>query len=159
MGTTEQRLTDLGIELPEPWRMPEGVARAFAAVRVHDATAYIAGHGPVDGLAILRQGTVGEDLTVDDGYDSARLTGLAITSSLQQVVGDLDSITWLRATVYVNAVAGLEGPTLTRIGDGFSDVINDIFGDRGAHARATVGVASLAFDVPTIIEATVAIGG
>jgi enamine deaminase RidA (YjgF/YER057c/UK114 family) len=154
---THDRIAALGIVLPAPWRLPEGVHRAFEIVRVHGDTAYVAGHGPVDGDTIRMQGTIGDDLTVEDGYDSARLTAHAITASLSRVIGDLDTITWLRATVYVNAVAGLAGPSLTRVGDGFSDFINGAFGDRGQHARATIGAASLAFGVPTIIEATVAL--
>ncbi len=59
--------------------------------------------------------------------------------------------------MYVNAVPDLQGPALTRVADGFSDVINDIFEERGAHARATVGVTGLAFGVPTIIEGLVAV--
>ena len=156
MGT-KQRLEAMGVTLPRPWYLPEGVHQAFEIVRVHGGHAFVAGHGPVDGAEILMQGTVGDDLTVDDGYESARLTAQAITASLQRVVGDLDAVTWLRATVYVNALPGLEGPILTRVGDGFSDFVNDVFGARGPHARATIGAGSLAFDVPTIVEASVAV--
>lgn len=141
-----------GLELPEPWRLPAGVRQTFAVVRVHGGVAYVAGHGPVDGTDILMQGRVGDDQTVEDGYRSARLTGLAVTASLQRAVGSLDSVAWLRATGYVNAVPGLPGPSLTRVADGFSDVVDEIFGERGAHARATVGVSALAFGVATIVE-------
>ena len=146
-----------GLELPAPWRLPEGVRQTFEIVRVHAGTAYVAGHGPVDGTEILVRGKVGDDLTVEDGYRSARLTGLAVAASLRRVLGNLDAVTWLRATVYVNAVPGLEGPALTRVADGFSDVINDIFGDRGRHARATIGASALAFYVTTIVEGMVAV--
>jgi hypothetical protein len=61
------------------------------------------------------------------------------------------------ATVYVNAMPDLPGPALTRVADGFSDVINDLFGERGSHARATCGVGALVFGVPTIIEAMVSL--
>jgi hypothetical protein len=54
-------------------------------------------------------------------------------------------------------VPDLGGPALTRVADGFSDVINEIFGDRGRHARATIGAAALAFGVPTIVEGMVAV--
>ena len=94
---------------------------------------------------------------VEDGYQSARLTALAVTASLRRALSSVESVTWLRATVYVNAVAGLGGPALTRVADGFSDVINEIFGDRGRHARATMGAPALAFDVPTIVEGMVAV--
>lgn len=157
MAQTLERLRTLGVELPEPWRLPEHVRQTFGIVRIHEGFAYIAGHGPVSGTEILMHGRVGQTLSIEEGYESARLTALAITASLQRVAGSLDSITWLRATVYVSAVPGLEGPALTRVADGFSDVINDVFGARGQHARATMGASALAFDVPTIIEATVAV--
>lgn len=154
---TAAQLKALDITLPPPWRMPDGVRGAFEIVRVHGAHAYVAGHGPVSGAEILMHGTVGDDLSVEDGYHSARLTGLAVVSSLERVIGGLDSITWLRATVYVNATPGLSGPSLTRVGDGFSDLVNAVFGDRGHHARATIGAVALAFDVPTIVECQLAL--
>jgi enamine deaminase RidA (YjgF/YER057c/UK114 family) len=157
MTSTMQRLDTLGADLPEPWRLPEGIRQTFQIVRVHGGVAYVAGHGPVRGTEILMQGRVGDDLSVEDGYASARLTALAIVASLRRTVGDLDALTWLRSTVYVNAAPDLAGPALTRIADGFSDVVNDLFGERGQHARATLGVAALAFGVPTIIEATVSL--
>ena len=157
MPGTRERLEAMGVELPAPWRLPDGVHRAFEIVRIHAAMAFVAGHGPVDGAEIRMHGRVGDDLTVDDGYESARLTAHAITASLLRAIGDLDSITWLRATVFVNAIPGLEGPSITRVGDGFSDFVNDLFGERGQHARATIGATSLAFGVPTIVEATVAV--
>lgn len=157
MTSTLQRLEALGAELPEPWRLPDGVRQAFQIVRVYGGIVYVSGHGPVAGTEILAQGRVGADLTVEDGYASARATALAIVASLHRAVDDLDGLTWLRSTVYVNAAPDLAGPALTRVADGFSDVVNGLFGERGAHARATVGVSALVFNVPTIIEAAVAL--
>jgi hypothetical protein len=111
----------------------------------------------VRGTEVLMRGRIGDDLDVDDGYESARLTALAIVSSLHRVLGSLDSITWLRATVYVNAIPDLAGPALTRVADGFSDVVTELFGERGHYGRATCGANALAFGVPTIIESTVAL--
>ncbi len=82
---TVTRTVDL--ELPQPWRLPEGVRQTFDIVRVHAGTAYIAGHGPVEGTDILMRGRVGDDVTVEDGYRSARLTGLAVVASLERVLG------------------------------------------------------------------------
>jgi len=155
--STMQRLDALGAELPEPWRLPDGVRQTFQIVRMHAGTAYVAGHGPVRGTETLMQGRIGDDLSVEDGYTSARLTALAIVASLRLTLSDLDAVTWLRSTVYVNATPDLTGPALTRVADGFSDIVNDLFGDRGQHARATIGVATLAFGVPTIIEATLSL--
>ena len=145
------------VDLPQPWELPSTVRRTFEIVHVHGGIAYIAGHGPVSGTDILMTGKVGLDLSVEDGYQSARLTALAVTASLRRALPSLESVTWLRATVFVNAVPGLGGPALTRVADGFSDVINEIFDDRGRHARAAMGAAALAFDVPTIVEGMVAV--
>ena len=156
-NSTMQRLDALGADVPDPWRLPDGVRQTFQIVRVHGGLVYVAGHGPVRGTEILMQGRVGEDLDVEAGYASARLTALAIVASLLRAVGDLDAVVWLRSTVYVNATPEVTGPALTRVADGFSDVVNDLFDDRGQHARATVGAAALAFGVPTIIEATLSL--
>jgi enamine deaminase RidA (YjgF/YER057c/UK114 family) len=159
MSKIHERLQQADLTLPEPWRLPDGVHRAFELIRLHGDAVYVSGHGPVDGSAVLMMGKVGAELAVEDGVASARATGLAVISSLRRVVPDLDALTWLRATVYVNAIPGLDGPSLTQIGDGFSDVVNEVFGARGRHARATLGVASLAFNVPTIAEASLVIDG
>jgi hypothetical protein len=80
---------------------------------------------------------------------------LAIVASLRRTVGDLDAVTWLRSTVRVSAAPDLAGPALRQVADGFSDVPNELFGERSQHARATIGVAAVALGVPTIIEATI----
>ena len=155
--TVLDRIGGLGCQLPRPWELPPGVRRAFEIVRIHRGIAYLAGHGPVDGGEIRMQGRIGQDLDVQDGYDSARLTALAIIASLQRAVGDLDSLTWLSARVFVNATPEVGAAELTRIADGFSDVVNTAFGEQGRHSRAAVGASTLAFNVPTIIEAAVAV--
>ena len=102
-------------------------------------------------------GKVGTDLTPEQGYAAARLTALAILSSLKEKLGDLDRIEgWLRVFGMVNA-----GPGFNRfpaVINGFSDLILEVFGpDIGAHARSAVGMAGLPFDIPVEIEAEVAI--
>ena len=158
MGTIQDRLTDLGLALPEPWTLPPGVEAAFDIVVVSRAQAWVAGHGPVDGSQILMQGVVGDDLTVEQGQEAARLTALSIVASLERALGDLDRVSrWLRAAVYVNCIPQLPGPSLTMIGDGFSKVIRSIWGHAGGHARVSPGVHALPFKLPTVIEATVEI--
>lgn len=143
--------------VPAPWTIPDDVRGAFEIIRIVDGTAYISGHGPLDGTNFLMQGRIGEQLSVEDGYQSARLSGLSIVSTLNHALEDLDHVTWLRATVYVNASPGLDGPALTQVGNGFSDLIYELWQERGRHARATVGVSSLVFGVPTIVEAVVSL--
>ncbi len=156
MGKIQDRLTNLGLSLPQPWTLPSGVEAAFDIVVVSRGQAWVDGHGPVDGSRILMQGVVGDDLTVEQGQEAARLTGLSILASLERALGDLDRVSrWLRAAVYVNCVPQLAGPSLTMIGDGFSKVIRRIWDDAGGHARVSPGVRALPFNLPTVIEATV----
>ena len=80
---------------------------------------------------------------------------MAIVASLRRNVGDVDAVTWLRSTVRASAAPDLAGPALTLVADGLTNVPNELFGERSQHGRATIGVAALAFGVPTIIEATI----
>jgi enamine deaminase RidA (YjgF/YER057c/UK114 family) len=110
-----------------------------------------------DGSLAKPIGKVGTDLTQEQAYTAARLTGLAILSSLQQALGDLDRIeAWLRVFGMVNAGAGFN--RFPAVINGFSDLILEVFGaDVGAHARSAVGMAGLPFGIPVEIEAEVAI--
>ena len=159
MGQIEQRLATLGLVLPPPMQAPPGVVLPFPWVRVHGSRAFVSGHGPLaaDGSLAKPLGKVGAELTQAQGYDAARLTGLAILASLKQALGDLDRIeAWLRVFGMVNA-----GPGFNRfpaVINGFSELIQEVFGaDVGAHARSAVGMAGLPFDIPVEIEAEVAI--
>ena len=103
----------------------------------------------------LPLGKVGRDLTVEQGYQAARLTALAILGSLQRALGDLDRITaWTRVLGMVNSAPGFnQQPAVI---NGFSDLILELFGsERGAHARSAVGMAELPFDIPVEIEGEV----
>jgi enamine deaminase RidA (YjgF/YER057c/UK114 family) len=160
MAQIEQRLASLGLSLPPPLRVPAGVALPFPWVRVSGKRAFVSGHGPLapDGSLAKPLGKIGTDLTEEQGYAAARLTGLAILASLKLALGDIDRIeAWLRVFGMVNA-----GPGFNRfpaVINGFSDLVLDVFGpDAGAHARSAVGMAGLPFDIPVEIEAELAIG-
>ncbi len=161
MGQVEQKLHALGLVLPAPMQMPAGAVLPFPWVRVFGNRAFVSGHAPLaaDGLLAKPLGKVGTDLTLEQGYDAARLTGLAILASLKQALGDLDRIeAWLRVFGMVNAGAGFN--RFPAVINGFSDLILEVFGpDAGAHARSAVGMAGLPFDIPVEIEAEVAIRG
>lgn len=97
MGRMDRRLDELGLTLPKPMEPPGN----FELVTVHAGIPFVAGHAPIDGSTVLVQGLVGGDLTLDDGYRAARLTGLSIVASLKRALGDLDRVTrWLRAVGY-----------------------------------------------------------
>ena len=159
MPTIEQRLGALGLVLPAPFKPPSGMVLPFRSVRVVGTRALISGHGPQnkDGSIAEPLGKLGRDLTVEQGYAAARITGLSILGSLQRALGDLDRITnWVRVFGMVNSGPGFnKQPSVI---NGFSDLIIELWGAQaGAHSRSAVGMAELPFDIPVEIEAEVEI--
>jgi YjgF/chorismate_mutase-like, putative endoribonuclease len=157
MPRIQERLAALGLVLPAPIKPPPGVLLPFQFVRVIGTRALISGHGPqnVDGSVAGPTGKLGRNLTVEQGYEAARLTGLSILGSLERALGDLDRIArWVRVFGMVNS-----GPGFNRqpsVINGFSDLILELFGpDVGAHSRSAVGMAELPFDIPVEIEGEV----
>jgi hypothetical protein len=151
---TEARLEELGIVLPAPMKPPGN----FKLVNVHEGVAYVAGHTAIDGSTVLVQGAVGRELTVEDGYRAARLTGLSIIASLKFELGDLDRVTkWLRAVGYVQTAPDFHDNA--KVVNGFSDLIVEIWGDAGQHARSAPGQGPSPLNVPIIVDAIVAVSG
>jgi enamine deaminase RidA (YjgF/YER057c/UK114 family) len=152
MGRIEERLEELGLVLPEPMNPPGN----FQLVTVHRGVAYVAGHAPIDGSAVLVEGAVGAGATLEDGYRAARLTGLSMIASLRKVLGDLDRVTrWLRAIGYVQAAPGFHENA--KVVNGFSDLIVEVWGDAGRHARSAPGQGRSPLNVPIIVDAIVAV--
>jgi enamine deaminase RidA (YjgF/YER057c/UK114 family) len=140
------------LTLPEPMQPPGN----FKLVNVHAGVAYVAGHPAISGTKILVQGAVGRDLTLEEGYNAARLTGLSILASLKQELGDLDRVTrWLRAVGYVQSVPGFHDNA--KVVNGFSDLIVQLWGDNGRHARSAPGQGPSPLNVPIIVDAIVAV--
>ena len=152
MGRVQASLGELGIVLPAPMDPPGN----FELVSVHAGIAYVAGHAPIDGSKVLMQGAVGSELTLDEGYCAARLTGLSILASLKRALGDLDRVSrWLRAVGYVQTVPGFHDNA--KVLNGFSDLIIEIWGDAGRHARSAPGQGPSPLNVPIIVDAFVAV--
>ncbi len=150
--SVDRRLQELGIALPTPLQPPGN----FELVTIHGGLAYIAGHGPFDGSNVLVQGRVGDDLTLQQGYAAARLTALSILASLERELGSLNRVTrWLRAVGYVHCAPGFgKNAAVT---NGFSDLIIELWGDAGRHARSSPGQGPSPLNVPVIIDAIVAV--
>ena len=159
MSEIETRLAALGLSLPAPMKLPPGVVLPFPWVRVHGDRAFISGHGPLapDGSIAQPLGKVGRELSLEQGYEAAKLTGLAILSSLMAELGDLDRIVaWLRIFGMVNA--GGDFTQFPAVVNGFTDLIASLYGpERGQHSRSAVGLAGLPFEIPVEIEAELAI--
>jgi enamine deaminase RidA (YjgF/YER057c/UK114 family) len=153
----EARLAELGLVLPQPQRLPGGPL-PFSPVRISGNRAYIAGHGPLnlDGTVAEPLGKVGAELTLEQGVQASRLVALAILADLKRALGDLDRVTaWLRVLGMVNCAPGfVNTPAVI---NGFSNLILDLYGEAGKHARSAVGMAELPFRIPVEIEAEVEI--
>lgn len=154
----EARLAELGLTLPPPLVIPAGARLPFSPVHVVGVRALISGHGPQgpDGTVVGPFGKVGVDVTLEEGYASARAVALSMLGSLQRTLGDLDRIVgWVRLFGMVNCA-----PTFDRqpaVINGCSDLILEVFGEAGAHARSAVGVAALPWGIPVEIEGEVLI--
>jgi enamine deaminase RidA (YjgF/YER057c/UK114 family) len=152
MGALESRIQELGLSLPAPMDPPGN----FRLVNVHDGLAYIAGHPPIDGSTVLAQGVVGRDITLEEGYEAARLVALSILASLKKELGDLDCVTkWVRAVGYIQTAPGFHDNA--KVLNGFSDLIVELWGDAGRHARSAPGQGPSPLDVPVIVDAIVAV--
>jgi|SRR5947209_16895085 len=157
MPKIEARLEELRLVLPRPLQMPPGVTLPFPWVRVIGSRAVFSGHGPTntDGSLAQPLGKVGAEVSVEQAYEAARLTGLAILGSLRRELGDLDRIAgWNRVFGMVNSAPGFNRQPA--VINGFTELILAVFGPTvGAHARSAVGLAELPFNIPVEIEGEV----
>lgn len=155
----EKRLEELGLVLPQPAKVPPGVKIQFAWVRVHGDRAYVSGHGPLnpDGAPAGPFGQVGAEVSAEQAHAAARLTALAMLSSLRLALGDLDKISaWLMVSGMVSVAPGFAATT--NVINGCSEVLLEVFGfDVGTHARTAIGVTHLPLNLPVIIAAEVAV--
>ena len=137
----EQKLNDLGIVLPE---MEAPIAN-YLKYRQVDNLIFLAGHGPCGGE--YKSGKLGRDLTIEEGYQAARLTCICMLATLKAAIGDLDRVKQVvRVTGMVNSMPAFTDQP--KVVNGFSDLLTEVFGDQGKHARAAVGMASLPSDIP-----------
>jgi enamine deaminase RidA (YjgF/YER057c/UK114 family) len=144
----EARLKELGITLPEPAK-PMG--NYVPGVRVGNLL-FMSGHGPIraDGRPLPR-GKVGRDLTTEEAYKVAREVGVNLLASARNILGSLDRIKRVvKVLGMVNSTDGFgEHP---KVINGFSDLMVEVFGDNGRHARSAVGMADLPVGIPVEIE-------
>ena len=154
MDRIADRLAELDLELPQPPTAPPGVVLPFRWVRVSGGHAYISGHGPLDGSDVLVRGKVGDAVSPERGTEAARLTALSVFASLRQELGDLDRVTgWVKALGLVNCAPGFSGTP--GVINGFSDLVIDVWGEPGRHARSAIGAAELPFEMSVEVEAIV----
>ncbi len=157
--TPDERIKELNLVLPAPLKLPANVTLPFSWVRRRGDRAFVSGHIPLnaDGSIYEPTGKVGAEVTIEQAYQAARHTGLAILGSLKRDLGSLDKISaWLRVFGMINVAPGfVQTPSVI---NGFSDLIIEVFGrERGDHCRSAVGMAELPFRAAVEIEAEVEI--
>ena len=143
----EARLAELKITLPPA---PKPVATYVPAVRAGDLL-FLSGTGPFKDGVIAFAGKLGKDLTVEQGYEAARLTLLNSLAMVRQELGTLDRVT--RVVRLTGHVASAEGFTQQpAVINGASDLLVQIFGDAGRHARLALGAAELPLNMAIELE-------
>ena len=153
MGIVEKRLEEIGIELSNP---QNPVANYVPAVRTGNLL-YLSGVGPAakpDGS--IPTGKVGTDLSIEEGYEAARLVGINILARLKAELGDLDRV--VRVVKLLSMVnCDQDFTEQPAVANGCSDLMVDVFGEAGRHARSAVGMGSLPMGIAAEIEAIVEI--
>jgi enamine deaminase RidA (YjgF/YER057c/UK114 family) len=152
-GRIDRRLIELGLELP-PTHTPVGT---YLPWRISGSILYIAGQGPIlkDGSAIT--GRVGTDLTMAEGQAAAKAVALMLIAQARDGCGgDLDRIVrWVKLLGMVNAPPDFDAHA--QVINGASDVIVDVFGEAGRHARVAMGMTSLPVNISVEIDAVIEI--
>lgn len=143
----EQKLQSLGIVLPAP---TNPVANYVKFVRTGNLI-FLSGHGPANADGKYTTGKLGKELSIEEGYNAAKLTGINLLSTLKAAVGDLSKVK--RIVKVLGMVNNTEQFTdQPKVINGFSDLMVAIFGDKGKHARSAVGMASLPMNMAVEIE-------
>jgi enamine deaminase RidA (YjgF/YER057c/UK114 family) len=151
--SAEQRLIELGIELPQPIA-PAGTY--VGAVRTGNLV-FLSGAGPIGADGSVARGKVGRDLDVAEAQAAARVTALQLLAALRAEVGSLDAVTRIvKVLGMVNCAPGFN--RTPEVINGCSDLLVDVFGEAGRHARSAVGMAELPFDIAVEIELVAEVG-
>ena len=152
--SAEDRVKELGLDLSNP---PKPAGNYVPAIRVGNIV-YLSGHGPMrpDGTSVT--GKVGAELSVEEGYDAARLVGIGLLSSLKAQLGSLDRVRRVVKTLgMVNAAPDFTDHV--QVINGASDIFREVFGENGIGARSAVGMGSLPFQIPVEVEMIIEVEG
>ena len=143
----DQKLADLGIELP---KTPKPLANYVNAVRV-DNTIYLSGKGPRKADGTFITGKVGQDMIIEEAQQAARLTGINQLAALKETIGNLDKVKRI-VKVFGMVNCTTDFTQQPKVINGFSDLMVEVFGEKGRHARSAVGMGSLPANIPVEIE-------
>ena len=145
--TPEAKIKEMGFELFEP---SKPIANYVKAVQTGNLV-FLAGHGPSKADGSYISGRLGDDLTVEQGYEAAQFAALALLSSLKAEIGDLSKVKRIvKVKGMVNSTSDFYDQP--KVINGCSDLLVKIFGEKGKHARAAVGMVSLPSNIAVEIE-------
>jgi enamine deaminase RidA (YjgF/YER057c/UK114 family) len=134
----EERLAELGIELP-PAAAP---LASYVPVVISRNHAYVAGQVPIEDGRVLSVGHLGAELSIEQGQEATRRCALQALAALRDALGSLDRIKRIvKVDVFVASAPGFTDQP--KVANGASDLLAEVFGERGRHARVAVGVAEL----------------
>jgi len=151
MSLVSERLAELGLVLPEP----AAPVAAYVPVVVHGGLAHVSGQLPfVDGALVT--GRLGESVSLEDGVVAAQACGVMILAQLQAALGSLDRVTQVvKLGGFVNSAGSFTDQP--KVINGASELMLEVFGDIGRHARSAVGVPVLPLGAAVEVDAIVAV--
>jgi enamine deaminase RidA (YjgF/YER057c/UK114 family) len=154
MTSPETRLRELGYELP-PAPQPAG---SYVPATRAGTLLFTAGQVPLQGGELAKTGKVGDAVTLEEAQEAARLCALNALAAAAAEVGGLNNISRIvKVTGFVASAEGFNGQP--QVLNGASDLLGDVFGEAGLHARSAVGVAELPLDAPVEVELVAELGG
>ncbi len=149
--SVESKLTQMGLSLPVA---PKPVATYVPAVLTNDGYVYTSGQIPLVSGELKYKGKVGKDLDEAQGYEAAKICALNCLSVIKAQIGDLDRIERIVKVVgFVNSAPGFSQQP--KVVNGASDLLGELFGEKGQHARSAVGVCELPLDAACEVEMVV----
>jgi len=143
----EQRLKELGVTIPAAAKP----VAAYVPTTLSGNTLYTAGQLPFVEGKLKFIGQLGKDLSIEEGAEAARLALLNALAAVQEGIGDLERVDQvLKLTVFVNSADGFTGQA--QVANGASTLLEEIFGERGRHARSTLGTNTLPLGAPVELD-------
>jgi enamine deaminase RidA (YjgF/YER057c/UK114 family) len=152
MMNPEEQIERMNIKLPVP---VTPVANYVTHLQVHNML-YLSGHSFAGKSSAVDIGKLGRDLTVEQGYEAARNVGISVLATIKHAIGDLSRVKRIvRVLGMVNATEDFADHP--KVINGFSDLIVEVFGEKGKHVRSAVGMGSLPGDIAIEVEVTLEI--
>ncbi len=148
MSKVEEKVKEMGYEIPE---CPAPAGAYAPAVETKDGLLFVSGQTAIVDGKQKYVGRVGAEVSVEEAYDAAKICALRLLAQVKYVIGDLDRVERIvKVNGYVNAVPGFGQQP--KVINGTSEFLEAVFGEKGKHARAAIGVGSLPDNAPVEVE-------